>query len=84
VVSRGQRVGRYVGARAGIREELRRGRRSVDMLNSIVTVAFEDRTKCSRSGRDGRVHTVPADHGRVGETWWMGKCYRVIASRIPR
>ena len=34
-------VGRHVGARADIKKELRRGRRAVDMLDTIVRVAFE-------------------------------------------
>jgi hypothetical protein len=38
---RGRLVARHVGARAGIKKELRRGRRAVDMLDTIVRVAFE-------------------------------------------
>jgi hypothetical protein len=34
-------VGRHVNAKAGIRKELRRGRRAVDMIDTIVRVAFE-------------------------------------------
>jgi hypothetical protein len=41
VDGRGGYVRRHVGAKAGIRKELSRGRRAVGMLDSIVRVAFE-------------------------------------------
>lgn len=41
VDGRGGYVRRHVGARAGIQKELKRGRRAVEMLDSIVRVAFE-------------------------------------------
>jgi len=40
-MGRAQLVGRQVGAKAGIAQEARRGRYAVDMLDSIVRVAFE-------------------------------------------
>ena len=41
VDGRGGYVRRHVGAKAGIQKELKRGRRAVEMLDSIVRVAFE-------------------------------------------
>jgi hypothetical protein len=41
VAGRGSQVRRHVGAKAGIRKELVRGRQAVDMLDSIVRIAFE-------------------------------------------
>lgn len=38
---RARQVGRHIGAKAGLEQQLRRGRKAEDMLDSIVMVAFE-------------------------------------------
>lgn len=43
VLGRAQNVGRHVGARAGLTQELQRGRRCVHMLDAMVLDAFEGR-----------------------------------------
>jgi hypothetical protein len=64
VVSRGQKVGRHVGARAGLRKELLRGRKAVDMLDTIVTVAFEGKDDVLAEWQTAkRVQSLPAVRG---------------------
>lgn len=64
VASRGQKVGRHVGARAGLRKELLRGRKAVDMLDTIVTVAFDGQDDVLAEWQTAkRVQSLPAVHG---------------------
>jgi hypothetical protein len=59
-MGRAQLVGRQVGAKAGIAQEARRGRYAVDMLDSIVRVAFEGNDVVLRAWEVAkRVKAVP-------------------------
>jgi hypothetical protein len=40
VMGKARNIGRHVGAKAGLEQELKRGRRAVDLLDAIVTRAF--------------------------------------------
>lgn len=68
VIGRSDQVGRHVSAKADIRKALRRGRRAVEMLDTIVRVAFE--------GQDGvlarweiakRVQSLPTSASAIEE-----------------
>jgi hypothetical protein len=63
-MGRAQLVGRQVGAKAGIAQEARRGRHAVEMLDSIVRVAFEGNDVVMRTWEVAkRVKALPGGGG---------------------
>ena len=64
-VNRGTNVGKHVGARAGLTDQLKRGRRAVDALDAIVLNAFADKPVVLAAWRVAkRVKALPGG-GRI-------------------
>jgi len=69
VGGRGTILGTHIGAKAGIKQQLRRGRLAVARLDSIVRVAFEGNdVVLARWGAVKRVRAVPVVAGSDGST----------------
>jgi hypothetical protein len=68
VLGKDRNLGLQVGSRAGLRKEIQRGRRSVDVLDTIVKAAFRDAPNVLAEWRSAkRIRGVPGGVNGRGE-----------------